>query len=107
MKFGLPDLAIEKLNSVFAKFPEVREVIIYGSRAKGNFREGSDIDLTLKGKDLTEGIRTQIWLNLDDLNTPYLIDLSVFHHLDSSSLINHIEKVGKVFYRKKTSDVQL
>ena len=107
MKYGLPELTIEKLNSVFAKFPEIREVIIYGSRAKGNFREGSDIDLTLKGEDLTEGIRTQIWLELDDLDTPYLIDLSVFHHLDSKALRNHIERVGKVFYRKKSSDVPL
>ena len=107
MKYGLPEFTIEKLNSVFAKFPEIKEVIIYGSRAKGNFREGSDIDLILKGEDLTEAIRTQIWLELDDLDTPYLVDLSVFHHLDSKALINHIERVGKGFYRKKSSDVPL
>ena len=105
MKFGLSKLTIEKLNSVFAKFPEIEEVIIYGSRAKGNFREGSDIDLTIKGENVTEAICTNVWLEIDDSDTPYLVDLSIFHHLDSASLIDHIKKVGKVFYRKKTTEV--
>lgn len=99
MKFGLTEETIKKLNSVFSKYPEIEEVIIYGSRAKGNYREGSDIDITLKGEKLTEEIRSKVWLDLDDLNTPYLIDLSIFHALTSESLINHIQRVGKSLYK--------
>jgi len=64
MRFGLTEDTIEKFHSVFRKYPEIEEVIIYGSRAKGNYREGSDIDLTLKGEELTEAIRSKVWLDL-------------------------------------------
>ena len=100
MRFGLEEQLIKKYCRVFSSYPEIEEVVIYGSRAKGNFREGSDIDLSLKGKKLTEAIRSKVWLDLDELNTPYLIDLSVYHFLDSASLIEHINRVGKLFYAK-------
>jgi predicted nucleotidyltransferase len=100
MNFGLDQDTIDKINSVFVKYPEIEEVIIYGSRAKGNYREGSDIDITLKGAEVNDRTRSNIWLAIDDLNTPYLFDISVFHTLTSDSLIDHINRIGKVFYRK-------
>jgi len=54
MSFGLPQVTFEYIQSVFLKHPEINQVLIYGSRAKGNFRNGSDIDLSLVGKDITE-----------------------------------------------------
>ena len=47
MKFGLKDITIQKIQQVLAAFPQVEEAILYGSRAKGNYKDGSDIDLTL------------------------------------------------------------
>lgn len=99
--FGLDEDLRSKFNKVFASFPEIEKVIIYGSRAKGNYREGSDIDLCLVGDDLNEAIRKRVWLMLDELNTPYLIDLSVFNQLESEGLIDHIQRVGAIFYRKQ------
>ena len=100
MKFGLKPETIDKINSVFIKYPEVEEVIIYGSRAKGNYRNGSDIDITLKGENLTDQIRTKISWDIDDLNTPYLFDISIFDQLNSPDLEEHIERVGQMFYSK-------
>ena len=100
MKFGLADDTISKIHSVFVKYPELVEVIIYGSRAKGNYKEGSDIDLTLKGKELTDDIRSKISWDLEDLNTPYLFDVSMFHQLNAPDLEEHIKRVGQVFYSK-------
>jgi predicted nucleotidyltransferase len=99
--FGLDEDLRSKFNKVFASFPEIEKVIIYGSRAKGNYREGSDIDLCLVGDDLNEAIRKRVWLMLDELNTPYLIDLSVFNQLESKGLIDHIQRVGGIFYMKQ------
>ncbi len=99
--FGLDEDLRSEFNKIFASFPEIEKVIIYGSRAKGNYREGSDIDLCLVGDDLNEAIRKRVWLMLDELNTPYLIDLSVFNQLESKSLIDHIQRVGEVFYREQ------
>lgn len=100
MNFVLQEETITKINSVFEKYPEVVEVIIYGSRAKGNYKEGSDIDISIKGTGMTEDIRSKISLDIDDLNTPYLFDISIFHKLNSSDLEEHIDRVGKIFYKK-------
>ncbi|MFM2376248.1 MAG: hypothetical protein RLZZ165_1345 [Bacteroidota bacterium] len=101
MKFGLDEKTIDKIHSVFRKYPEIEEVILYGSRARGNYREGSDIDLTLKGRDVTEATRSNVGLDLDDLNTPYLFDLSVFHTLHTDHLLDHIHRVGQTFYKNE------
>jgi uncharacterized protein len=106
MTFGLDEIISGKFRKVFSQYPEIESVIIYDSRAKGNFREGSDIDITLKGEYLTEEILSKIWLDLDELNTPYLIDLSVFHHLKSESLIKHINRVGKKLNSQEISPNQ-
>lgn len=103
MKFGLKPEMMVKINFVFIKYPEVEEVIIYGSRAKGNYRNGSDIDITLKGKNLTDKIRSKISWDIDDLNTPYLFDISIFEKLNSPDLEEHINRVGQIFYSKKIS----
>lgn len=100
MKFGLKEEIINKINSVFEKTPEVQEVIIYGSRAKGNYRIGSDVDLTLKGVNLTSNILSKITDDIDELNTPYLFDISIFEKLNAADLEEHINRVGKVFYKK-------
>jgi predicted nucleotidyltransferase len=100
MSFGLSDIDIEKIKNVFGRFPQIEQVIIYGSRAMGNYRPNSDIDLTVKGLSISLDILNKITQNLDDLLLPYLIDISNFKQLDNPEFINHIERVGKVFYQK-------
>jgi predicted nucleotidyltransferase len=98
--FGLHNNDMEKLRNVFVRFPEVEEVVLYGSRAKGNYHNGSDIDITMKGKNLNGDVSAKIALALDDLLLPYMIDLSVFHQIDNPDLVNHINRVGRPFYKK-------
>lgn len=100
MKYGLSDSAIQKLHSVFAKHPEVAKVLLYGSRAKGNFKNGSDIDLTMIGDDLNDEILYKILDEIDDLLLPHEVDLSIFKQLIKPEFIDHIERVGAVFYQK-------
>jgi predicted nucleotidyltransferase len=101
MNFGLSDTVIRKMQSVIAGFPEVEEVVIYGSREKGNFKPGSDIDLTLKGNALSLATLRQMETKLDNLNLPYTIDLSIYHLIDDPAVKEHIDRVGKVLYGKK------
>ena len=98
MKHGLTETTVERICSVFARFPEIEKAVLYGSRAKGNFKTGSDIDLTLYGKALTSDLRSAIASALDDLLLPYTIDLSVFDELNNAKLREHIERVGVLFY---------
>ncbi len=100
MEFGLSEETSAKIRGVLAHFPEIDQATMYGSRAKGTFRPGSDIDLTLTGSMLTPDIRSRISLELDDLLLPYEIDLSLFSDLHNDELCAHIARIGKVFYKK-------
>ena len=74
--------------------------MLYGSRAKGNARPGSDIDLTLFGSGLDQRKVGQIDDALDDLLLPYRIDLSIFARITHSELLDHIQRVGVALYEK-------
>ena len=101
MPFGLNNTTLEKINSIFYRFPEVEKVLIYGSRAKGTYKPGSDIDITLFGIYLNSELRSRISLELDDLLLPYEIDLSIFAELHNCDLIAQINRIGKIFYSKE------
>jgi predicted nucleotidyltransferase len=100
-RFGLPPTTVEKICGVLARHPKVEQAILYGSRAKGNYKNGSDIDLTLQGSGLVYHDLLKIMGELDDLLLPYTIDLSLFASLAHPELIDHIRRVGVVFYEKK------
>lgn len=103
MPYGLKADTIAKINGVLAAHPEIEQAILYGSRAKGNCREGSDIDLCLVGETLTLTRLLKIENELDDLLLPYKIDLSLLHALDNPDLVDHIHRVGVVFYRSRSA----
>jgi predicted nucleotidyltransferase len=98
IQFGLSNATVNAIRQVFSDHPNVERVVIYGSRAKGDYRPGSDIDLTLHGDGLVMTEQFQIENELDDLLLPYKFDLSIYRQLTDSSLREHIERVGKQFY---------
>lgn len=100
-QFGLSDKQLQIIRNILARYPEVEQAIIYGSRVKGSFQEGSDIDLTLKGKLITQDILSNIWNDLEDSYTPYLFDLSIYQNLSNQQLIESIDNTGKVFYQRE------
>jgi len=100
MIYGLKDEVVEAICKIFQDHPEVEKVILYGSRAKGNFKPASDIDLTLKGALLDLTILNHISWELDDLLLPYTFDLSIYNQISNPELLDHIQRVGIVFYSK-------
>jgi predicted nucleotidyltransferase len=98
--FGLSPATLEKLNSVFAQHNAIDSVVIYGSRAKGNYRTGSDIDLTIKGGGIPFSEFMQIENQIDDLMLAYTVDLSQYRQLENADLIAHIERVGMEIYAR-------
>lgn len=97
---GLSERTVEKICGTLGRFPEVEKAVVYGSRAKGNFKPGSDIDLTLFGNGLTDQLHSRIYWALDDLLLPYKIDLSLFAELRHAPLIDHIQRVGIPIYER-------
>lgn len=103
-RFGLSDATINQINRVFSDYPAIEKAVIYGSRAKGNYRNGSDIDITLFGNNLTYAQLNRIEAQLDNMLLVYSIDLSLFKDLDEPDLIEHINRIGKVFYLSVVND---
>jgi type I restriction enzyme S subunit len=99
-QYGLRLQDIEKIRTVFSSIEEVEEAVLYGSRAKGNYKPASDIDITLKGEKLNTTIVNKIRWLLDDLLLPYYFDISIFHQLTHTDLIDHINRVGLPLYSR-------
>lgn len=95
---GLSAATIAALQGIFAKHAEIEQVMLYGSRAKGTQRKGSDIDLTLIGDKLDYRLLNHIETEIDDLLLPYSVDLSLYEQIDNPDLIDHITRVGLIFY---------
>lgn len=103
MKYGLSDSTIRKIRAILKKYEQVDQAILYGSRAKGNFKDGSDIDLTLRGEGLTLNVLYRILDDIDDLLLPYTIDLSILNDIEDPDVLEHIRRVGVSFYEKDRS----
>lgn len=101
MNFGLSDNTISKLKHVLSRHSKIKEVLVYGSRAKGNYKEGSDIDLAIKGENFDYNDLVLLMQDLDELNLPYEIDIVNYSQIDNPDLIDHIDRVGKILYRKE------
>jgi predicted nucleotidyltransferase len=98
MEFGLSEKVIERINEVFTEKIGVNRVVIYGSRAKGNYRKGSDIDLCIMDANLTLNDIIELAGSLDELMLPYEIDLSDYNKLTNENLKDHIKRVGRIFW---------
>ena len=98
LEFGLPPATLEAIRRILAEEPAVKKAVIYGSRAKGTYRPGSDIDLSLFGDGLDVDILGRIATRLHESPIPYQVDLSIFNLIDHAGLREHIQRVGRPFY---------
>lgn len=98
--YGLKEIHVDKIKSIFANYTDIDKVILYGSRAKGNYQKGSDIDISLVGNGLNLNKLLRIETEIDDLLLPYNIDVSIFDKIENKELVEHINRVGVVIYEK-------
>lgn len=98
MKFGLSDTVIQELQDVFRRYSNIKKVLIFGSRSKGTFRPGSDIDLAIIGKDIDYRLLLDVQCDIEDLELLYSIDLLDYQKKKGTPIGDHIDRVGQVFY---------
>lgn len=100
-KFGLDKKVIEDIIDILKKYEEVEKASIFGSRAKGTYRESSDIDIAIFGENLTDSIHTKIYFDIEDLYLVYKIDLINFNNIkDTDAIKQSILNEGVEFYAK-------
>ena len=98
MKFGLSDTVIRVLQDVFRRHANIEKVLIFGSRSKGNYRAGSDIDLAVVGQGIDYSQLLAIQCEIDDLELLYSIDLLDYQKEKGTPIGDHIDRVAQIFY---------
>ena len=100
MPYGLNDTNFGQILSVLAMNQQVESAILFGSRAKGTYKPGSDVDIALKGPELKLKDILALQNLLDDFDQPYIFDLILYHTITEPALISHIEKTGIEIFRR-------
>ncbi len=99
--FGLNNEDIEEILMILKSVPEVDEAIIFGSRAEGNFRNGSDLDIAIKGSDISFSAISHIsYLLNEETLMPYKFDILDYNMISNEDLKDHINRIGRTFYKK-------
>ncbi|MBU1822949.1 MAG: nucleotidyltransferase domain-containing protein [Bacteroidetes bacterium] len=101
-KYGLLEADLTTIIQTLRKYPSVESAYLFGSRAKGDFRKGSDVDIALKGKALNFETLSQIsyWLN-EETTMPYRFDIVNYHSVHNDALLAHIDRIGLELYTKE------
>ena len=100
IQFGLPDKTLETVRAILATCRELEKALVYGSRAMGNYRTGSDIDITFIGAQFDLDMLFKLARLFDESNLPYMVDLSIMENISNPNLRDHIERVGRVLYQR-------
>lgn len=98
--YGLSDTVITDICGVFRRHPNITKVFIFGSRAKGTYSEGSDIDLAAVGDGLTFNQLMDINIQIEDLGLLYKVDVVDYNKNIGTPIGEHINRVGKPFYER-------
>ena len=95
MSYGLRDSDIQTIQKVGKQWPEIEEILLFGSRAKGNFKPGSDVDLAVRGKNIGYDtvLHFEQFLN-EETRLPYFFDVLHVESLKEPDLLEHINRVG-------------
>jgi predicted nucleotidyltransferase len=100
-RFGISEKSYDLILAVIKNYPQIETVLIFGSRAKGNFRNGSDIDLAIKGNECSPELALKIsGIINEETAVPYNVDIVDYGSLENHDLKTHIDRVGIEFYTK-------
>lgn len=96
--FGLSDSVVEDIRRIFKQHVNIRKVLIFGSRAKDTYHNGSDIDLAAVGEGLTYNQLMDIAVQIEDLGLLYKVDVLDYQKHIGTPIGAHIDRVGRLFY---------
>jgi len=101
--FGLKENDLEEIISILREHKEVEEALVFGSRAKGNHKNGSDVDIALKGKITFEIVSHISFLLNEETAMPYRFDVLNYNTIRNKELTEHIDRTGISFYQRSKS----
>ncbi len=106
--FGITEKSYTMLLELFTRHPEVKEVWLFGSRAKDTHKKGSDIDLAIKGENCNPDLALTVANQAnEELPVPYQVDIIDYGSIYNPDLKEHIDRVGKLFYSKSKETAEV
>jgi len=102
MDFGLRQQDMDEIVRILHRFPVIEEAVLFGSRAKGTFKKGSDVDIAVKGKDIDHAdVASLSFLLNEESAMPYFFDIIHFDEISEKELLAHINRVGRCLYSRE------
>ncbi|MGM0566098.1 MAG: nucleotidyltransferase family protein [Bacteroidota bacterium] len=99
-QYGLEKSDIRDIVSILKRNKKVQQIILFGSRVKNTYSNGSDIDIALKGDHLNTNDIINLSVDLDELDLPYKIDLVIYERIEEEALKEHINRVGVILFHR-------
>ena len=107
MIYGLRESDLAHIQAAASEMSEITEVILFGSRAKGNYQKGSDVDLSIKGEGITHSTIVRLSESLNEERPlPYFFDIVDYGSLEDEPLREHIDRVGIVLFKASAVSVR-
>ena len=100
--YGLTDKSYNELLEILSSIPEIEEVLIYGSRARGDFGRASDVDVSIKGKNVARHTLAILNDKLYESHIPQVFDTHIYSDIKNQNFKNNVDREGKVIYRQST-----
>ena len=101
MKYGLSQKQLDEIVRVLSSYGDIEEAILFGSRALNDHKEGSDVDMTIKGKNVTWRLACKVQFTLEEeTDLPFFFDVVAYSTITSEELKQHIQHQGKILYKK-------
>ena len=98
--YGLTDKSYNELLQILASMPEIEEVVLYGSRARGDYWRASDVDLSIKGQDFDNHTLARLNDKLYNSHIPQFFDTHIYSKIRNPKFKTNVDRDGKVIYRK-------
>ena len=97
--YGIPEKSYRLILDSLKNFEQIEKAAIYGSRAMGNFKRGSDIDLVVYGNCLNQNSLLKLKTKLEqELPIPFFFDITHYESLTENDLKEHIDNHSKMIY---------
>lgn len=104
MNHGLSKRDLDEISEVLKSFPEIEEAVLFGSRAKGNYKPGSDIDIAIKGRGIEQACVSDLsYILNEESSLPYFFDIVHYESISEQELVEHINRVGRQIYVRKSA----
>lgn len=95
MTYGISKRDLDEITDALRKFPEIKEAVLFGSRAKGNYKSGSDIDIAIKGRAIDHACVSELsYILNEETSLPYFFDIVHYEGITEREFVEHIDRVG-------------